>query len=147
MWLRGLFQFDAERGARVLLTALGSGGEVRKSDRAVATFAALFGGHDPVALEISDPTECATVLRDLVRCAYAFVRREDDVVHTGAYTPDTRDDAQTARNFLLSRLLDTPGREARRAVLELAEEEEFAHLRDRLNLLARNNAAGEAEFL
>ena len=146
MWLRGLFQFDAERGARVLMKAFGNGGEARTSERAVVAFARLFGGHDPVSLEISDPTVCATVLRELVRCAYAFVRREDDVVHTGAYSPDTRDDAQTARNFLLSRLLDTPGPEARRVVLELAEEQDFAHLRDRLKLLARNKAGAEAEL-
>ena len=146
MWLRGLFQFHAEQGARVLMKAVGNGSGARSPEHAVVTFAAIFGGHDPVALEISDPTVCATVLRDLVRCAYACVRREDDAVHKGSYSPDTRDDAQTARNFLLSRLLDTPGSEARRVMLELAEESDFAHLRDRLKLLARNKAAAEAEF-
>lgn len=145
MWLRGLFEFSAEAGARALMKAVENGDGARTSEHAVVTFAALFGGHDPVVFEISNPMVCATVLRDLVRCAYAYIRREDDVVHDGAYTPDARDDAQRARNYLLSKLLDAPGPEARRVVLELAEENDFAHLRDRLKMRAREKAAAEAD--
>ena len=146
MWLRGLFQFEPQCAAKALIGALGDGSDAEASARAVKTFAALFGGFDPVVPEISDPTECAHVLGELVRCAYAFVRREEDLMHKGTYTPDTRDDAQTARNFLLSRLLETPGPEARRVVLELACEKDFEHFPDRLRLLARQRAAAEGEL-
>ena len=146
MWLRGLFQHDSRHGAKALIGALGHGTAPEASERAVKTFAALFGGRDPSVLEIPDPAERARLLGELVRCAYACVRREDDVEHRGTYTPDTRDDAQTARNFLLSVLLDTPGAEARRVVLELAGEEDFAHFSDRLRLLVRQKAAEEAEL-
>ena len=146
MWLRGLFQFDPECGTRALIGALGDGSDTEASARAVETFASLFGGLDPVVPEISDPAECAQVLGALVSSAYAFVRREDDLVHKGTYTPDTRDDAQTARNFLLSRLLETPGPEARRVVLELACDRDFKHFPDRLRLLARRMAAAEGEL-
>ena len=146
IWLRGLFQFDPQCGTQALIDALGDASDAAASARAVQTFASLFGGHDPVVPEISDPAECAHVLGELVRAAYAFVRREDDLVHKGAYTPDTRDDAQTARNFLLSRLLETPGPEARRVVLELACEKDFEHFPDRLRLLARRMAATEGEL-
>ena len=129
-----------------MVKAFGDGSDSKTSDRAIETLAALFGGHDPVALDISDPAEGATVLGDLVRYAYALVRPEDDVVHKGVYSPNTRDKAQTARNLLLSRLLDTPGSEAHQVVLELSREEDFAYFPDRLRLLARQKAAAEADF-
>ena len=146
MWLRGLFQFDPKCGTRALIGALGDGSDAEASARAVETFASLFGGHAPVVPEVSDPAECAQVFGELVRSAYAFVRREDDLMHKGTYTPDTRDDAQTARDFLLLRLLETPGAEARRIVLELACEKDFEHFPDRLRLLARRRAAAEGEL-
>ena len=146
MWLRGLFQFDPQCGTKTLIGALGDGSDAEVSARAVETFAALFGGFDPVLPEVPDPAECARVFGKLVRSAYAFVPREDDLVHRGTYSPDTRDDAQTARNFLLSRLLETPGPEARRIVLELSCEEDFQHFSDRLRLLAREKAATEGEL-
>ena len=67
-------------------------------------------------------------------------------MHEGTYTSNTRDNAETARNFLLSMLLDTPGPDARRVLLELADEDEFAHLADRLRFQARQRAAIDAEF-
>ena len=145
-WLRGLFRFDVVRGTRVLMGALEDSNDAYTSVRAIKTFATLFGGHHPVVFEIPDSAECARVLGQLVRCAYAFVRREDDLVHKGVYSPDTRDDAQTARNVLLSRLLDTPGPEARSVVLALAGEDDFAHFPDRMRLLARQRTAAAAEF-
>ena len=146
MWLRGLFQFDAQSGTRALVEALGDVGDTASSARAVETFASLFGGNDPVVPEISDPLERAQVFGELVRAAYAFVRREDDLVHKGLYKSNTRDDAQTARNFLLSALLGTPGPEARGVVLQLASEKDFEHFPDRLRLLARKMAAAEGEL-
>lgn len=86
------------------------------------------------------------MLLSLVQSAYAFIRQEDDGVHDGVYTPDTRDYAERARSSLLSALLDTPGPEARQAILKLAAEPNFAHFPDRLRLLARGRAATDAEF-
>lgn len=144
VWLRGLFRFDAQRGTQALTGALSSGPETPA--RAIKTFAGLFGDRSTVVLEIADPAERTRALGQLVRSAYAFIRREDDQVHEGSYSPDTRDEAETARNFLLSALLDTPGPEARRVILELASEPDFAHFPDRLRLLARQRAAADAEF-
>ena len=145
IWLRGLFRFDSERGTRELTERLATGNAIAHSN-AVDFFAGLFGGHDDVVFEINDPAIRARALGTLVRSAYACVRHEDDQTHEGCYNPDTRDRAETARNFLLSKLLDTPGAEARRVILELAEEPDFAHFPDRLRLLARGRAATDAEF-
>ena len=147
VWLRGLFQFDAVRGAQVLIRELEGGKEAGSAGWAIETLAALFGDdRSAVAFEVEDPTQRARFLGQLVRYAYAFVRREDDQVHEGVYTPNTRDHAQEARHFLLSILLDTPGSEARRVLLELADEDDFAHFADRLRFQARQRAALDAEF-
>ena len=146
VWFKALFRFDAVRGTRALLEGLADSGDTDTRERAVGTFAALFSHSNPVVFEIADRAQQARVLERLVRCAYAFIRPEGDQIHEGVYTPDTRDDAESARNFLLSRLLDTPGPEAYRAVMTLADEDDFAHFRDRLRLLARQRAAADAEF-
>ena len=145
-WLRGLFQFDAVRGTQALIRGLDGDKAAGAADRAIETFAALFGDRDAVAFEVEDPAQCARLLGQLVRHAYAFIRPEEDQVHEGVYTPNVRDDAKTARSFLHSKLLDTPGRDARRVLLELADEDDFAHCADRLRFQARQRAAIDAEF-
>ena len=145
-WLKGLFRFDAEHGTQALIGGLGDSNDPGRQERAIASFAGLFGGHDGVFFEIPDPTRRARALGHLVRCAYACIRPENDSVHEGVYSPDTRDEAENARSFLLSMLLDTPGPEARRIVLALAAEDDFADFSDRLRLLARQRTSADAEF-
>ena len=146
VWLRGLFQFDAIQGAQVLIRSLGDGKAAGSADRAIETFAALFGDRGAVAFEVEDPAQCAQFLGQLVRYAYAFARPEDDQVHEDVYTPNARDNAETARSFLLSKLIETSGPEARRVLLALADEDDFAHLGDRLRFQARQRTAIDAEF-
>ena len=146
VWLKGLFSFNPGQGAQALVDTLSDHNDPGTCNRAVNTFAALFGGPDSVRLEVSDPAQLACLLGQLVRCAYTFIRPEDDQVHEGIFSPDTRDNAQRARNFLLSRLLDTPGPEARRTVLTLADENDFGKLQDYLRLCARQRTAADAEF-
>ena len=145
-WLKGLFRFDAEHGTQALIGGLGDSNDPGRQERAIASFAGLFGGHDGVFFEIPEPARRARALGHLVRCAYACIRPENDSVHEGVYSPDTRDEAENARSFLLSMLLDTPGPEARRIVLALAAGDDFADFSDRLRLLARQRTAADAEF-
>lgn len=144
--LRGLFQFDPERGAQALGESLRSGDQSLKRLGAINAFAALFGGHSDVDLEAEGYSIQPRVLGDLIRLAYAYVRTEDDRHHEGVYTPGTRDEAERARNYLLSKLIEMRGPEARDVILELANEPDFAHFPDRLRLLARQRAAKDAEF-
>ena len=146
VWLRGLFQFDATRGAQVLIGSLEDGNAAGSAGRAIETLAALFGDRGAVTFDVEVPAQCARLLGQLVRYAYALVRPADDQVHEEVYTPDTRDHAETARSFLHAKLLDTPGRDTRRVLLELADEDDFAHLADRLRFQARRRAAIDAEF-
>ncbi len=146
LWLRGLFRVDPEQGARGLERDLAALDGPKRTARAIETFAALFGNRNEVLLDINDLPARARILGQLVRCAYNSVRREDDQMHEGAYTPNTRDDAENARNFLFSALLETPGPAARTVLLELAAEPAFSHFPDRLRLFARQRAATDAEL-
>ena len=146
VWLKGLFSFDPGQGAQALVNTLSDRNDPDTCRRAINTFAALFDGPDSVRLEVPDPAQLACLLGQLVRCAYTFIRPEDDQVHEGIFSRDTRDNAQRARSLLLSHLLGTPGPEAHRTVLALADDDEFVHMRDRLRLLARQRTAADAEF-
>jgi hypothetical protein len=145
VWLRGLFRIDPNLAAKALEDGIAAVGEPERANHAVSTLAGLFGNHDAILADFTDVATRAAVLGRLVRCAYDFVRREDDREHEGVYSPDTRDRAQTARNVLLSALLDTPGPEARRVLLDLAADPRFAQGADRLRYLTRERAAKDSE--
>ncbi len=144
-WLTGLFRLDAARATQVLAAALQDADDNERTQRAVTFFGNSFGSRDGVALNIAGDDDRARALGQLVRLAHKLVRREQDQRHEGAYSPDSRDHAQQAREYLLSALLETPGQVARDIILELAGEQEFSHFPDRLRLLARRRAAADAE--
>ena len=85
--------------------------------RAIETFARLFGDHDAAVFEISDLARRTHALGQLVRSAYAFIRHENDQVHEGTYSPNTRDHAETARYFLL-RIMSVEHAEAQSLLLQ-----------------------------
>jgi len=146
VWLKALFARDPQKAADLLVSGLGKGTSKTRKKRAIHAFGTLFGEHDAVAVRIADAELRARVLGRLVRSVYEFVRHDDDKEHEGMYTPDIRDHAERARNFLLSALLETPGPVAQQTILALAKEPDFAHIPDRLVLLARERAAADAEF-
>ncbi|MCX7110966.1 MAG: hypothetical protein NTX45_12755 [Proteobacteria bacterium] len=145
-WLKGLFGFDAQQGVLTLESHLTSLAEPEQTECAMKIIAALFGDRDTSLLKIENPSNRLDAFIRLVRLSYKFVCREDDRQHDGVFTPDTRDNAQTGRGFLLSMLLDMPGSDAYKAKLELAADPLFKHFADRLRLLARQQAAMDAEF-
>ena len=146
VWLKGLFRFDAPKGIQILSETLTDGDDPALRKLAVELFATFFGEHHALVIELEVPAQQTQVIGQLVRLSHAFVRPTEDQVHDGVFSPNARDHAERARDAMLARLLNTPGAEARRAVLELARLEEFAHLRDRLRFLARQRAAADAEF-
>jgi hypothetical protein len=146
VWLRGLFQTDPTLGIGALIEALAAIGASTRTKLAVEWFAALFGERGGLRLEVEVPSTRVEILSKLVRCVYSHIRPEDDLPHEGSYTPNTRDHAEAARNYLLTALLNMPGAEARSAILELATEPDFQHMPDRLRLWARRRAATDAEF-
>jgi hypothetical protein len=65
-----------------------------------------------------------TFLKELYILAHKYVKSKDDITreNDGVYSPELRDDAQSARNRLFSLLCDLPGKEAYIAIKELALE-------------------------
>ncbi len=140
VWLRGLFESDAPQGTQALTDRLSKATDADR--KATEAFAALFRSPDGLRLD-GGSTE---VFEQLVRCAYRHIRPAEDLVHTGGYVPTARDDAQLARDGMLSRLLSTRGPKARQAVRGLAQESDFAGIRERLLSSNLEASAFDAQF-
>lgn len=97
--------------------------------------------------DLSDPRFTPSLLLRLVRLAYAQIRLADDIERagTGAYSPTARDEAQHGRSAVLGALLACTGPEAWVIKQAMRADPLFAHFKDRLDQLAREKAANEAE--
>ena len=96
----------------------------------------------------SEPPELPfNVLTQLIETAFRTIRLEEDIRHNDgkAYTPDIRDAAEHARNYLFNQLCKTPGRGSFEALGQLARLPEFPVPTERLQELAFNRAAEDAE--
>lgn len=96
-----------------------SGGSA--TERAALLFSSLFDPHHrnvatPSLTNLSTP--CLEALLSLV---YSKIRPEADAVHEGVYSPDARDNAESARNNVLRALLHRTGPEAHAALLRVGE--------------------------
>ncbi len=147
IWLPALFALDPE-AAVDRLEALCSGAAVSRESSVVDWFAQLFGhAHRGRGVRMKQPGLSAKQIIRLLRLAYLHVDRTDDAVHDGSYQPDRRDDAESGRDTLLHTLMELGGPEGWAAKQEIADDVMFAHLRDRLQTLAREKSASEADNL
>lgn len=146
VWLEGLFRFDAQRGTIALERHIASLEDAEQTERATKIFADLFGNRDSSLLKFEDSPAGAETLKRLIIHAHSYVREKDDQRHDDVFSPDTRDDAQTGRDFLFSVLLDTPGSNAYSVKLELASNPLFSNYADRFRFLIREKAAKDTEF-
>lgn len=85
------------------------------------------------------------VLERLVRIAFRTIRREDDVVHVGAYTPGARDRAEGVRGTLFNQLVETPGRDTLEALRRMAADPDRPISKARLAELIHERASKDAE--
>lgn len=81
----------------------------------------------------------------LAKLAYRHVRPSDDVRHEGTYTPDTRDNAENARDNLLGAVLDLSGSEGWSTKMAMINDPLFARFSDRGRILAEQKAAEEVD--
>jgi hypothetical protein len=126
---------DPKRACDETLRTTEKLGTEDERQHAIEIFAAVFGGrHSRRSIDLSKLSEADRVstLHQLVLRAYQTIRREDDVIREGTYSPDLRDKAQEARSFLLSSLLDQKCPEVLVAIHDLSLRPEFAHMTDRL---------------
>ena len=144
-WLSALLRLNTEAGVEVLEVGL-TASAPSKTAAGVQLFANLFDrGYGGMGVDLGAPGFTPQILLRLLRLTYQHVRIEDDAHHEGSFSPDTRDDAERARNAVLNALLSTTGSEGWAAKLEMAADPLFNHFKDRLIRLAQEKAAEEAD--
>lgn len=145
VWLPTLMRINPELGVAALEDRIRSI-KPEKYSEAVTWFSILFGDrHDGINLR--DTAFTPNLLLQLLHLAYYHVNPSDDANHDGAYTPDTRDNAEHGRNQIVSALLDMTGEEGWNAKLEMAKDPLCAHFKDRILAIAEENWAQEIDSI
>lgn len=143
IWLSTLIRLSPESGIDVLEEKLRDI-EPEPLSKAVIWFTKLFNErHDGINIRNNDFTP--ELLLRLVRLAYRHVRRQDDAEHEGCYTPDIRDNAEYARNAILTALLESQGEEGWQVKHDMAIDPLFSHFKDRVLALAQEAWAKEID--
>lgn len=142
-----LFAVDPDRAVK-RFEAICDAIPISRHSEAVRWFGILFGRHHRGrGVNLKQAAMTPDLLIRLLRLAYTHVQLVEDAEHEGSYSPDMRDDAETARSALLSAIIDLGGPEGWAAKHRIASEPEFAHIRDRLHALAIERSAAEADNL
>lgn len=115
------------------------------TELSMLTAVALFGGNvhsEPVARPAFLKPRA---LRRLHAIFHQYIRRGDDIhrAGSGVYSPGLRDDAQDARDSILGRLRDEPGKDALLALREIAGSQPG---QEWLSRLLREKAEREGDF-
>lgn len=143
IWLPALMRLDACSGVDALESRIKSIRPAKQS-KAVLWFAHIFGDRHN-SINLADPKFTPQTLLRLLSLAYRHVRPADDAKHEGCYSPDDRDDAESARNWIVNALLKADGEEGWAAKLEMAADPLCAHFRDRIIALAEEHWAEEID--
>lgn len=145
VWLCALLHLDALSGVETLEKGL-KDAPVSKAGAGVQLFAKFFDrDYGGIGVDLRAAGFTPLLLLRLLRLAYQHVRIEDDAFHEGSYSPDARDNAERARNAVLSALLSTTRSEGWAAKLEMTADPLFKHIKDRVIALANEKAAEEAD--
>lgn len=143
LWLSTLIRLNPGLGVDVLEEKLREI-EPEPLSKAVEWFTKLFNErHDGINIRNNDFTP--ELLLRLARLAYQHIRRQDDAEHEGCYTPDMRDNAEYARNAILTALLESQGEEGWQVKHDMAIDPLFSHFKDRILALAQEAWAKEID--
>ncbi|WP_233010353.1 NACHT domain-containing protein [Rheinheimera faecalis] len=143
VWMSVLLQLNPSIGIDILERLMKNIEPTERSD-AVKWFASLFGGSYN-SINLSDERFTPNLLLRLLRLAYHHVRIEHDAYHEGSYSPDTRDDAEQARNKIVTALFSSKGDEGLAAKLEMAADPLCVHFKARILAVAEENWAQEID--
>ncbi|PJG60796.1 ATP-binding protein [Aeromonas cavernicola] len=143
LWLSTLIRINPELGVDTLAEKLR---DIKPEplSKAAIWFITLFNErHDGINVRNNDFTP--SILLKLTRLAYQHIRPQDDAEHEGCYTPNMRDNAEYARNAILTALLASQGEEGWQVKNEMAIDPLFAHFKDRILALAQEAWAQEMD--
>ena len=144
--LVSLFRLDSVQGVDLLVTKLATLSPTKQTRLAQRVLPELFGGQWADETVVSDDVPFQSLER-LVIIAFRTIRVEDDNDHSGGevYSPDVRDNAESARGALFNALVRTPGLATFDAIQRLMENPEFPIRRMRMLDLARERAGTDSE--
>lgn len=148
LWFTALLRVDPETAVEVLEPGLTTLSEQDRYDFSEQLFAGLGEGRNArFAPDLSEPRFTPEILLRFVRLAYAEIKigADTDRIDQGAYSPTLRDDAQRGRGAVLSAILARQGSDAWNIKRKMRADPLFDHFKDRLDQLARETAATEAE--
>lgn len=140
-----LFLVDAQAATGHLKAWIDTAPEPQRKSRAELALARLFG-RDTSLIPAVLSALATPILFALAHFTYIRVSPQDDIDHEGSYTPDTRDEAESARNAITKALLDRPGEEAFLAVRDLADAGIAGIRQTRFRELARGKAERDSEL-
>lgn len=143
VWLSTLLRIDSQVGVEILEGHLEKVEPVEQLE-GLTCLARLFGDRRE-AIDLGDKRFTPHLLLRLMRLAYRHVRIQDDVYHEECYSPDTRDNAEQARNNIVTALFNAKGEEGLVAKLEMAADPLCAHFKDRILAVAEENWAQEID--
>ena len=143
-YLAMLLLLDIDSSAHYLAKWLENAPAEQQKRRAEHGIAFLFERHDPL-LGDSLATASVATLEYLIRLLYQYIRPQDDNIHDDAYSPNTRDNAETARSGIFHILLERPGAEAFYTLKKLADDSSLGHTTLRWRELAKKKAENDAE--
>ena len=145
VWLATLLQLNPTEGVEAVERGL-KNVAVSRRGAGVQLFARLFDSdYGAAGVNLSAPGFTPSLLLRLLRLSYQHIRVGEDAHHEGAFSPDTRDDAERARNIIFNALFATTGSEGWAAKLAMANDPLFVHVKDRVIALANEKAAEEAD--
>lgn len=146
MWLSMLLRLDPASGVVALERVL-KPYPPSKFGTPTNLFSRLFGdSHDGDAVGLARPAFTPELLLRLLRLAYQYIRRKDDMVRDeGSYSPNARDHAERGRSNILNAILSIKGAEGWAIKIKLANDPLFADFRDRALTLAKERTAEEAD--
>ncbi|MGO1078147.1 hypothetical protein [Inquilinus sp. CA228] len=143
-YLALLLMLDLELALDDLEMWINSGPDAPKV-KAERAFGLLFNRHDPLVTGVLTQASVPTLGR-LLLLAYTYVRPMDDVIHEGTYTPGTRDNAEDARNVILSAVVERPGADTFRVLQRITLHPAVTLRATRFRELARSKAERDSEI-
>jgi len=146
LWLQAVFKLDFKTGVGLLTETFQNPENSSDKQTVLGLLAGIFGDRGSTPLPNLRTPYRAEILGKLLRFSHQFVKREDDRVHNGVFEPDTRDHAESARSAIFSALMETPGADARRVIIELTGDPQFSSVADRWRMLSLEQLAIQAEF-
>lgn len=108
----------------------------------------LIGGRNVGQFAARQAFKTPEYLESLYRLMCPYIRSEDDIDRAGkgVYSPELRDDAQDARDYLFKLLNQIPGKESFLALMRLAESHPNEESRQWMMLHAKTKAEQEGDI-